>query len=291
MRGPTALLLVLLLARCGSSQTRPVLLETEPAIFAVLDQPVFLIKLKYDVPVTILSHAQLNVTRDGIGVPMDVWIDVNDPTLVMSRSSAGPPLGPGFIAVAVAPGLVVNDQQHYALDEYRFAFTVNPAAKPGSDPTSLLPPDAEVVAIRPQATSDAQRLWVQLADGGGNGEALVALDPHDGRLTPVRLTCSPNGDLLSPAPALAVTPDGRVVYVACHDVAEGRVRVCRVDGASATETDTRLLSAPASPTTRPHALRLVDGGARVRVECETPWGRQVVDLDASTLQELPPAGS
>ena len=46
-----------------------------------------------------------------------------------------------------------------------------------------------------------------------------------------------------------------------------------------------------SPTTRPDALRLVEGGARVRVECETPWGRQVVDLDASTLQELPPAGS
>lgn len=277
---------VVLVAACGSAQVRPVLLATVPAADEVVSGQVSAIRLEYDSDVYILNPAQLAVSSNGVAVAMAVWVDPATPTVVHAVPLDGAPLGPGWIGVTVAQGLVANVDGHYSLEMVTYAFHSTTTGT-----TLRLPkPSAPVVAVVPPLTTPAPCHWVQLADGEGTGSALAAFAPEDRDFTSVPLTSTSDGDLVAEAPALAVSPDGREVFAAYRDVAAERVRLCRIDGLSRREAGTRLLSAPASAGTRPLALRLTEEGRRVRVRCQTNFGTVIVEVDAATLEEVVPSG-
>ena len=277
---------LVLLVSCGSEQVRPVLLSTEPADREVVSGAVHQIRLEYDSVVSILNPAQLAVSVNGIVVVMDVWVDSANPTVVIGAPLDGVPLGPGWIQVSVAQGLVVNEAQHYTLDLISYGFHANPASA-----TLRLPqPSAPVVAVTPPLEEPAPCHWFQLASSAGTGTALAASTQDELDLEAVALTHTPGGDLVARAPALVVSPDGRVVFAAFQDVLAQRVRLCRVDALTREESGTCLLSATASPGTHPLSLTLVEDGRRIRVRCRTNHGTEIVEVDAATLQELAPSG-
>ncbi len=287
------LLVLLLLAGCGGAQTRPNVTATTPSYGDVVSGPVPYVHIWFDMPVTILNPAQLNVKLDGLDIPMWIEVDPTQTNLVVISPQSGFPLGPGTVTVAVAQGLVVNAEEHYSLEDYRFGFLVNP---PPADATlDALPakPAADVVAVQPPPSSGAPHVWLQLAHGGSTGAALLLWDRLEGTLTTVPLTFLAGGDLTARHPALAIAPDASFVYVAYRDEAVGRVRVCRVDARSAVELDSRLLSAEASSNSTllaPLALAFVEGGTRIRVYLESNAGRSAIELDAVTLEEVPLSG-
>jgi hypothetical protein len=287
------LLLVLLLAGCGGAQVRPIVAATTPSFGDVVSDPVPYVHIWFDMPVTILNPAQLNVKLDGVDIPMWIEVDPTQTNLVVITPQSGIPLGPGTVTVAVAQGLVVNAEEHYSLEDYQFGFLVNPPPTKATLDALPAKPAANVVAVQPPPSSGAPLVWLQLAHGGSTGEALLLWDRLEGTLTTVPLTFRAGGGLTARHPALAIAPDGSFVYVAYRDEAAARVRVCRVDARTAVEVDARLLSATASSSLSPLAplaLTFIEGGMRLRVYVESNAGRSALELDAATLEEVPLSG-
>lgn len=291
------------LCACGAArQHRPTVVATWPAEAQVLPGGVAAVRVAYDTPVTLLNPAAIGATGDGVGIGVRLLQREEDPTAIYVLPSAGASFPVDReIKVFVVAGAVINEDQHYALDTYVLTFRTGPASDLWVGRGGVVTPlDRETLAAGTDVPTPGGRLprdllridqgglprvWVQLGDGGGSGEALAWFAPGAAAMTTVPLTTA-GGDLLAPAPTMTVDPDGRYILAAYRDVAAGRVRIVRVDLVAAAEVDSLLLSIAADASTAPLGMALDDDRGVLLVSCEGPAGSVLAQVDLTTFSEI-----
>ncbi len=280
-----ALLLALgLLCSCGlgGEQNRPTFVDSYPAEGQALTGPLQEIRLTYDEAVTVLNPADVRVfARFGGFVQTTVTQRVGDPNSVYVRPTTQPtfPVDDDVI-VQVAEGAVQNGLRHYAADQFEVSFSVGVETplllgEPGLvtlvDPFSFAsvgsvptPGSVDPVAVVSTIRDTDQRVWVQLADGGGIGESLAWFTPGDVAMVDIDLTAV--ADLTASTGAMTVGPDGRFLYAAFRDTDAGSVRLVKVDTATALEAASLELTAvPTGASTDPVDLQWSEDGTQLIV--------------------------
>ncbi len=302
---PVSLLIVLVtLSACGSGQDRPVIVATYPAQDEVIPGTIQEVRITYDDPVTILNPIQVAVTSGDDAIPLVPRVDPNDPHTILLTPDTGSFWRAGTTTVILAQGFEVNEHEQYRLDSYTLRFTLGaalpvyfgvpaPASVVEAEGLSFTPVNTvptpgtrAPVGLACSLVGVAQRIWVQLEDGGGSGEALAWFAPRAVAMTTVALTHDGAGDLVATSAALRVSPDGRFVYAAYRDTALERVRLHRIDVVAALETDTLLLSPTASAGTSPQGLAVTPDDRFVDVACATTSGARLVRVDTATFTEV-----
>jgi hypothetical protein len=302
-----AALLACSLAACGQAERRPVVVATFPAAGQVLPAGLRVVKVTYDVPVSILNpnDARL-VTPFGL-VPTSAVQLAGDPhsVYVVPLPGVNFPSGVPY-SLVVAQGLVVDSELNYPRDEVEIVFSsaadsevllgsgatdrvvvANPVdlTELSSTPT---PAGRDPVGLLGSEHGGQRRVWVQLADGGGTGHALAWFAPGDAAMQEVLLTHT--GELTSTRPAIAISTLGDTLYVAYRDEGVGRVRVCAVDVATATETASILLSPAASAVTFPTGLAVDLGGLLLYAACSDASGARLCLVSTQAFAEIDSGG-
>ncbi|MDA1193660.1 MAG: hypothetical protein O2894_00595 [Planctomycetota bacterium] len=267
-----ALFLAGLTAGCGlSDQNRPFVVSTWPTTWETTDGPLPFIRVTYNEPVTVLNPNDVLVTVNGgfIAVTVLQHPDEANNIYVFPVARTAFPEN-AEMSITVIQGLAINQDRHYASGKYITGFNTGrepPLPVAGLATVSLLrtttglavqtvptPAARRPVGVLATTVDGVRRIWVQLEDGGGTGEALAYFEPGDGVMTPIALTTS-GGDLLATSSTISVDPLGGAVYVAYRDDASGRVRVYSIDTVTATETAVlELESVPADAATMPTGL-------------------------------------
>jgi len=250
LRRASALLLTCAFSSCGSAtQVRPHVIDTYPAANQVLAGPLAEIRVTYDGPVRILNPDDFRIfTEEGALVGARATQREGESSILYLRPAghATFPLDTR-LAVLLIEGIVVNTLDHYADDPVEFPFTC------GSEPPLLFgrpgtvtlldsatfgliadvptPGGRDPVGLVSTIHGTMQKIWVQLANGGGTGASLAWFTPGDAAMTAVTLPAAV--DLVATSSSIAVGPDGAYLYAAYRDTDSGRVRVVRVDTATA----------------------------------------------------------
>jgi hypothetical protein len=292
------------LTACGGDQDRPVVVSTFPEQGAVLAGTIDVVRITFDDPVRLLNPAQIAVTTGGVTIPIVSARDPVDPHTLVVRPAVGQFWRVGRTSLLLVAGWEVNDRGHYRLENVQITFTLGAALPvyfgvpapasvvhtegPEFTPVATIPAPGgrSPVGLDCSTVGAQQRTWVQLADGGGTGEALAWFTRGEAAMTTVALTHDGAGDLVATNEALQVDALGRTLYVAFRDTALERVRLHRVDVATGLETDSLLLSPPASAATRPEGLALDPNAPFVYVACAASGGARLVGVDLATFTEV-----
>lgn len=298
-----AALTLLVVAGCGwGAPDRPNVIATFPVDGEVLTSPLGAVRVTYDVPVRILNPRELVVWQGWGPVPTVVARDPGDPNSILAWPAAGYAFLPGSSLLEVSPGLAVNADDQYSLNPVNVYFTVGAAdrgffavphavVEVGLDlfdgrGTTATPGGREPLAVASVPDGAAGRVWVQLADDGGTGEALASFQPGNAVMEAVALTFEPGGGLSATAPALGTSPSGQEVYAAYRDVGLGRVRLARVTSPGGIETGSLVLSPPASEDPWPRGLSVTDEGDTVWVACSGGAGGRLVAVATTAFAEI-----
>ncbi len=298
------LLPLVLLCACGTGdQDRPEIVSTWPAQGSVSDGAVPYIRVTYDEPVRFLNPNDVRVLLNGAFLSVTTIRYADEPRniyIAINGRSGFPSLS--TVSARIIEGLVVNADNHYALDEFAVGFStgIEQSLLAGeSGAVSLIsrltggtlltlptPGGRDPVGVVSITRAGVRRIWVQLEDGGGTGEVLATFVPGDGAMTIVPLTTG-GGDLSSGGPTLAVGPRGRELWAAFRDEATGRVRVHAVDTATLTEVATvELEGVPASASTTATGLDFQPGAAPTRLNISAEDGATgtlaIVEIDSFT---------
>lgn len=298
-----SLLVVLLLAACGSKQDRPAVVAVYPLPGVSLPYLLREMRVVYDRPVGPLNTNSIALSVNGASVSVRSVFDQDDPRIVTFYPASGIAFPAGEVVFTLSPGFEVDQDGHYRLENYILEFEHGiglPVFLAMPTPPSVVwlgaerftplgslatPDDRTPIGLIGTASSAIQRMWVQLADGGGDGRALAYFVPGDAGMTEVTLSRTGAGDLLASAPALGVSPDGTTLYAAWRDSAAGGVRVHAVDAVTGFELDTVLLSPATGADTRPLGLVVSADGAWVDVTCTAPDTDRLVRIDTATFEE------
>ena len=283
VRKSTVLLAFALLAACGSGgQVRPHVIDTYPAPGQVLSGPLAEVRVTFDGPVRILNPDAIRVfAANGgfLGTRVSQRPGESDTIYLQPSGRATFPLDQQ-LAVLLIEGIVVNVLDHYADEPYEWPFTC------GSEPPLLFgrpgtvtlldsatfaliadvptPGGRDPVGLVSTIRGATQRIWTQLADGGGSGASIAWFTTGDAAMTEIALPAA--ADLVASTNSIVVGPDGAFVYAAFRDTDSGRVRVVRVDTATAAPAGSlELQSAAAGAGTAPIDLRLDPDGQRLVV--------------------------
>ncbi|MFM8980249.1 MAG: hypothetical protein ACKOSS_07290 [Planctomycetia bacterium] len=265
-------LLGVLAPGCGSGgPRRPVLSGSAPAAGSAVASGLGSVRLDFDEPVRLLLDYQAQVLREGVLLPSVAFQRDDEPTSVRVRLLAPEAFSPGAYEVRVLEGLVVNGDDHYALEPQSFTFDVGgaPAWFVGSPLTGHVvayddatrtatsatptPGGRAPVALVAEQQGSATRVFVQLATGAGTGRSLAHYVVGDTSMAEVLLTTS-GGDLLASARGLLLEPEGAQAYAVFRDASAGCVRLARVRTSDGVETGSLLLAAPPAPDCAPTAL-------------------------------------
>ncbi len=292
------------LTACGAgAQNRPLYAGSFPFNGQVLSGPVQEIRLAYNMDVRILNPDDVRVVSPTRGfLSTTVTQRDSDPNAVYIRA----PRGQTFpfdeeLSVTVIEGLVVNDLDHYADEPIEFTFTTGAEppllfGRPGQvtllDSTTFAslgdvptPGGRDPVGIVSTLdSSGTQRVWVQLASGGGTGASIAWFETGDATMTAIPLPAS--ADLVADAAAITVDPSGRYVYAAFRDTGSERVRLVRVDTATATSGGSiQLESAAAGAATKPLDLRWTEDEKRLFIPASTPTTGVLAFVELETFTE------
>jgi len=297
-------LTAVLLSGCGvGAQDRPILVGSEPASGSTVVGPVRVIRVDYDDPVDILNPFDARVYAGGVLQSSAVFVLPTFPNSIFIEPGAGATWPVDVrISVQLIQGIVVNEQLHYSAVVYGVGFDVGPEApiavtRPGmvtlldtttwtaasSTPT---PAGRDPVGAMRTAYDSVPRVWAQLDNGSGGGDALAYFAPGDAGMTVVALTTS-GGDLTCAAPSLLVGPLGRFVYAAYRDETSGRIRLARVDIETGLETGSlELESVPADPATTPAGVTLEDPGGFILISAHDGATGTLAVVDPLTFAEV-----
>lgn len=291
----------------GADDGRPNLVASFPASGTTVESGLTSLRLTFDEPVRLFLPYQVQVFREGVFVGMRVFQLPGEDRSVRLTPLFGEALLPGDYVVRVLEGLVLDADEHYALDSESLTFQVGgtPSFFVGSPLTNQVttlddatltvltstptPGGRDPVGLLAQRQGTLPRVFVQLASGGGTGKALAAFSPGDALMSEVTLTTS-GGDLTAPAATLALDPEGVFLYAAFVDVSAQRVRVARVRTADAVETGSLLLSFPAAADSTPTGLTLLIDNLTLLVTAQAAGLGRVayVDLVSFTEQDRNP---
>lgn len=279
------LLLLAVLAACGAAaQDRPVVVGSFPANGQLLTAGLSEIKVVYDEPVTLLNPYDVQVLASSVQLPAFPSQRPGEPNAVYIQ------LEPGWwfpadttIYVQMVQGAVVNAQQHYADEVQVVRFDLGPeppvpVGHPGK--VTLLdvadftvaasldtPAGREAVGLLATARGAGRRIWVQLDNGAGTGEALAWFAPTDVAMTPITLATG-GGDLTAQSAAIRLGPLGRFLYAAYRHEDTGGVRLYKIDVETGAEVaQLALASVPTSGTTRPAGITIDDTATLLLVSC------------------------
>lgn len=303
---PLLLLPLLPLSACGGGgkQDRPELVSSYPAPGSTVSLGLEEMRLDFDEPIRLFLAQALVLRVDGVVQGVRVFQLASEDRSIRLRPLNTTTFRPGAYSVEVIPGLVLDADDHYALGPTRYDFAVggSPSVFLGSpatasvrevDPTTFAlihstatPGGRAPVAVLPTRIGDATRVYVQLASGGGSGRALAWFEPGQAAMTEVALTPPPAGDFAAPAPALALTPDGRSLVAAFRETATGRVQLVRVRVSDAAQTGALPLSVVAGPGTEPRALVPREDEATLLVACATGVTGAVAYVDLPGFAEV-----
>lgn len=298
------LLAVVLLSGCGlGEQDRPIALAAFPTGGGLTQAPIQEIRVDYDDPIGILNPFDSRVFADGILLASVGSTDPDFPRSLFLSPPIGTewPVGAAF-TVTLVQGAVVNSQGHYAAVAYVFDFVAGPepsvpVTQPGLvtllDPNTFLaesstpsPAGQDPVAAMRTAYAGMPRVWAQLDNGGGSGEALAWFTPGDANMTAVALQTS-GGDLTSEAPALLLGRDGVFVYAAYRDETSSQVRLVKVDVDTALEVDSLLLeSAGSDAAVQPRGMGIDTLRNRLLITADDGDTGTLIYVDLSTFTEL-----
>lgn len=300
------LLPLLLLSACGGggAQDRPELVSSYPAPGSTVTLGLEEMRIDFDEPVRLFLPQSLLLRVDGAVQGVRVFQLAGEDRSIRFRPLNTTTFRPGAYSVEVIPGLVLDADDHYALGptRYDFALAGSPSVFLGSpgtasvrevDPATFAlirstptPGGRAPVALLPTRIGDVTRVYVQLASGGGTGRALAWFEPGQPAMTEVALTPPVAGDLVAPAPALSLAPDGRSLLAAFRETATGRVRLVRVQVADAVQTGVLALSVAAGPATEPRALLPREDDLTLLVPCATGTTGALAYVDLPGFVEL-----
>lgn len=120
------LLLVLLLAACGGGgQDRPLLVSTYPPSGSRLTTGLSEMRLDFDEPVELFLAQALELRVDGQLQGVLLYQDPVEVNSVHFRPLDGESFHAGFYEVLVLPGLVLDRDRHYALEDQVFTFELD----------------------------------------------------------------------------------------------------------------------------------------------------------------------
>lgn len=295
-------------AGCGGSgveaSDRPLLVSSNPADGQQVATGLSAVRLTFDEPIRLFLSYQLQILRDGFLVPGFVFGLESAPDSLGVVLAGGETFSTGQYELRVNEGLVINADEQYALEPQIVRFEVGgaPAFFVGSpvtdhvtalDPVTLAPISStptpglrDPVGVLAQRQGALTRVFVQLADGGGVGEALAHYVPGSAFMTPVTLTTS-GGDLTSAFPALGLDRSGASLFVAYRDTTSQQVRLARVRTSDGVETGSLLLSIPAAADTLPTALQVKrDDPVTVLVTARSGGLGYVASVDVETFTEI-----
>lgn len=292
------------LTSCGTGeQVRPRLASSFPENGTLLLGPLAEIRVTYDTPVRLLNPFDVRVispTRGFIGT--EVTQREGEPESVFLRPTSGATFPiEETLSVTIIEGLVVNGADHYAEEPIELSFTTGSETvllfgRPGL--VTLLNPNTfaslgdvptpggrdPVGIVSTLNTTLAQRVWVQLASGGGAGDSIAWFEAGDAAMTAIAL---PSGaDLVADAAAITVDGDGRFVYAAFRDTGTQRVRLVRVDTQTAAAAGSLELTAiPATASTAPVDLRWSADGTRLVVAASDGATGTLAFVETETFTE------
>ncbi len=286
----------------GSDDGHPNLLSSVPLSGATVEAGLSSVRLTFDEPVRLYLPYQVQVYREGVFVGMRVFQLPSEASSIRLAPLFGQAFVPGDYQVVVLEGLVVDADEHYALDPETFVFQVGgtPGFFVGSPLTNQVttidgltlgaltstptPGGRDPVGLLAQRQGALPRVFVQLAAGGGTGKALAEFFPGALAMDEITLTTS-GGDLASPAATLALDPEGIYLYAAFVDVAAQQVRVAQVRTADAVETASLLLSFPAAVDCAPTGLTLRIDNLTLLVTAQAAGLGRVAYVDVGTFTE------
>ena len=305
MRASLLLLpLLLCLPGCGlGEQDRPVLVSTWPAQGQLVSGPIQQIRATYNEPVTILNPFDTKLYISNVLTLSVVSQDPDDPYSILIKPAIGAswPTNANY-GINLIQGAVVNAQQHYASSLYAWDFNVAPelsipVTQPGqvtlfaaalllADGGTPTPAGRDpVVALRTLA-GGVPRVWVQLDNGNGVGEALARYAPGDGGMVPIALSTS-GGDLLAERAALALGPEGTWLYAAYRDEAAGQARLAKISVETGLEVDSLLLtSIPAGAATSPQGIAIHESEPTLYVSAADGATGTIAVVDLDTFLEV-----
>jgi hypothetical protein len=307
---PLALVLLLVPGGCGGgtfdAEDRPLLIGSVPAANTTTPTGLNAITLHFDEPIRLFLTYQVRIFREGVLLASAPSTIPGDPDSIRVRLLLPDVFAPGTYDVQVLEGLVLDQDDHYALEPQIFRFEVTGTtpdlfvgspttdavtaldavtfAPQGSTPT---PGARDPVALTAELQGATPRVFVQLASGGGNGRSLAHFLPGAPAMTECLLTTS-GGDLVTASGALVLDPAGGSVYAAYRDVASQRVRLARVRTSDGVELGSLLLSVPAAADTFPTgvALRPVGATSRLVVASRSGGSAYLTEVDLTTFTEL-----
>ena len=270
----------LLLAACGTggAQTRPYVVSTWPDNQETITGQVYEIRVTWNESVTLLNPADLRVYIGPNAFDTVAVQRASDPTSAYVRLASGTAFPTATeLTIVAGEGSVINGLDHYAYEAHFSAFesTLDPLVPVGlpgmvalfdvntltTVDTVPTPAGTEAVGLVSVLRAGLpRRVWVQLDNGGGVGEALAYFDEGDAAMTPVALPTS-GGDLLANAEAITVDPGGDFIYAAWRDDASDGIRVFRVDALAATpDVFLDLAYVASGASTYPADLEMREGG-------------------------------
>lgn len=299
------------LAACGTGgrQDGPVLVGSFPADGATVPTGLSSVRLDFDERVRLFRVNALAYSADGVGVGVHLHQDPGEDHSLRVEALAGQVLGPGTVVLDVLEGLVLDDDDHYALEPSRVTLHVTgtPSLWLGSPTTNQVteidgatyapvaatatPGGRDPVGILAVALGGTTRVFVQLASGAGTGRSLAVFAPGAATMTEIPLTPSPGSDLTASAPALALSADGRTLYAAYRDTLTQTVRLHRVRVSDGVETGVLGLSPAATAATAPTALELHADGMTLLATCREGASGRLCYVEAGPLAEQDHDGS
>lgn len=304
MRRIPLLAIALLVAACGAGeQKRPVVVSTFPADGQILAGWLAVVRVTFDEPVSILNEAAVTCEAIGPGggnVGLRLLPDATDPASVLAVPASGGHFVPGLVhLLTVREGAVVNDDEHYLLDEVVVSFTVGPAPNlflsgddgnvyevdpaTGTQVAATVPP-AGFEAKSPASTDG--RLWVWLDPTAPGSSALGTFLPGTATISQ---TVALSGETGTRAGRhLVVSADGRTVYATAEDAGTNRLVLHRIDAATQTEIGSGIALSPAlagSPATFRPALD-VEGNRLFVPFSDGAGGGFVAVVDLAAFAEI-----
>jgi hypothetical protein len=249
------------LAGCGAEkQDRPEVVSTFPADGEVVPGWLAAAHVTFDDRVTVLNEDAASCSAEGLGggsIPVRVVADPSDPFSVFVIPSNGGHFVPDALHhCTIHEGAVVNGDQHYALDESRFEFTLG--ARPnlfvtaedgavheidpltGASVSTTLPP-AGFAARTPFGTHE--RIWVWLDPAAPGSSALGTFVPGDAAITEI-VTLSGETGTVTGGLGMVLSLDGRTLFLTAEDAGTSRAFLHRVDVATRTEIVPSLVLSP-----------------------------------------------
>lgn len=242
---------LLALSSCGGEgkQDRPAIVAFFPAAGQVLGSWLDSVRVTFDERVRVLNRraVRLDDEDSGESIPCEAYADPSDARSILVKPVAGGHFFENAVhRVSIQEGAVVNDEDHYLLDEQSWTFTVGAAPRlvvtssSGSAYeidaatgalVSTTPPPAGFEAREPFGTDGRIWVWLDPVPGPGDSE-LATFVPGDAAMTTVSL----EGEVgVREGISFAVSTDGGTLYATAVDQGRNRVRLHRIDVAARME--------------------------------------------------------